>query len=428
VEVAIQILDALAHAHARGIVHRDVKPSNALLVEGEQIDVRLLDFGLAQMAEFDTLTAMGDVPGTLAYVSPERLLGQAATPAADVWAVGVMLWESLAGRHPFQHGGQAQTTRSIQGGAEPLETVRPDLPPGLCKLVGSALALNPARRPSARRLAEQLRSLEKRRSRKRTLTAPARPRLDVLQALPGRALPAGLAAAATGWITATLPFYPPAWSSMLAAAAAALCLVAPRAGLAFTLATAFFPLANTSLGLAVAYAAVAAAWLALAWNDARWGLVAVVGPLLAPISALGLVPLVAQVCRGRIRPAVQAAAAILLAGLVAGVQHLRLPFDGAAPPQGLGITGSERPGAVAHAFWQALLAHPVLLAEAIVAAAAAAALPYVRGRGPWPAVLFGGAFLAATAFFAPRAALLPLVGAAWVTAAAIALEPRNERS
>jgi hypothetical protein len=64
----------------------------------------------------------------------------------------------------------------------------------------------------------------------------------------------------------------------------------------------------------------------------------------------------------------------------------------------------------------------------MVAAAAAAALPYVRRRGPWPAVLFGGAFLAATAFFAPRAALLPLVGAAWVTAAAIALEPRNERS
>src|SRR5207248_67421 len=82
VEVAAQVLEALAHAHARGIVHRDVKPSNILLAEGDVLDVRLLDFGLAQMAEFDTLTAIGDVPGTLGYVSPERLLGRQATAAA----------------------------------------------------------------------------------------------------------------------------------------------------------------------------------------------------------------------------------------------------------------------------------------------------------------------------------------------------------
>src|SRR3954453_3708123 len=97
VEVSAQLLEALAHAHRRGIVHRDVKPSNVLLAEtGAAVDVRLLDFGLAQMAEFDTLTARGDVPGTLAYVSPERLHGEETTEAADVWAVGVMLWEALA--------------------------------------------------------------------------------------------------------------------------------------------------------------------------------------------------------------------------------------------------------------------------------------------------------------------------------------------
>ena len=100
----MQVLDALAHAHGRGIVHRDVKPSNVLLGEGEEVDARLLDFGLAQMAEFETLTAIGDVPGTLTYVSPERLRGEQATPAADVWAVGVMVWESLAGEHPFRGG------------------------------------------------------------------------------------------------------------------------------------------------------------------------------------------------------------------------------------------------------------------------------------------------------------------------------------
>src|SRR6058998_1354054 len=135
VEVAAQVLDALAHAHGRGIVHRDVKPSNVLLAEGDALDIRLLDFGLAQMAEFDTLTAIGDVPGTLAYVSPERLLGKTATPAADVWAAGLMLWEALAGRHPLRGATVAQTTRLIQAGAPPLESVRSDLPSGLCTAV-----------------------------------------------------------------------------------------------------------------------------------------------------------------------------------------------------------------------------------------------------------------------------------------------------
>src|SRR5262249_9119620 len=93
IEVAAQIADALAHAHGRGIIHRDVKPLTVLLAQhfdtrDGSVDVRLLDFGLAQMAEFDTLTALGDIPGTLAYISPERLQGLPATAAADVWALG----------------------------------------------------------------------------------------------------------------------------------------------------------------------------------------------------------------------------------------------------------------------------------------------------------------------------------------------------
>src|SRR5207302_9587759 len=122
IEVAGQISEALAHAHARGIVHRDVKPSNVLLAESGDIDVRLLDFGLAQMAEFDTLTALGDVPGTLAYIAPERLQGLTATAAADVWGLGVLLWEALAGRHPFWGGDLGETSRRIQQGAPPPAT------------------------------------------------------------------------------------------------------------------------------------------------------------------------------------------------------------------------------------------------------------------------------------------------------------------
>src|SRR6266404_8473235 len=154
IEACAQVCDGLAHAHASGILHRDIKPSNILLTEGERVSARVLDFGLAQMAEAETLTEAGDVPGTLAYISPERLSGNEATPAADVWAVGVMLWEALAGRHPFWRGSMLETARAIEGGARPLGELRPDLPKRLLRLVDNTLSTNPSRRPTARELAE----------------------------------------------------------------------------------------------------------------------------------------------------------------------------------------------------------------------------------------------------------------------------------
>jgi hypothetical protein len=390
----------------------------------------LLDFGLAQMAEFDTLTAHGDVPGTLAYISPERLLGRNATPAADVWSVGVMLWEALAGQHPFWEGGPSGTSRRIQEGAPPLESLRPDLSAPLCEMVASALLVNPARRPAASRLADELRSLPKRRRRRNGGDDPgtrsvAPPRAAVTTLVPDRLLPGALAGVTSGWIAASLPFYPAHWPLGLAAAGAALGFAAPRAGLAFTLAAAFFPLANISLGLALVYAALAIAWLALAWRDARAGLVVAAGPLLAPLSALALVPLAAQLARGRARRAAHAVVAVLVAAVVAALRRAPLPFDGSAPPLGIGVGGSDRPAAVAYALWDQLAAHPVLAAEAVVLGLAAAALPYARRRGPWPPALFGAALLTGTVLAAPAAAVTPLVAAAWLTAALLALEPTN---
>jgi hypothetical protein len=433
IEVAAQIADALAHAHAKGIVHRDVKPSNVLLAEkfepeGSEaqsgIDVRLLDFGLAQMAEFDTLTALGDIPGTLAYISPERLQGLQATPAADVWGVGVLLWEALAGEHPFWGGDLSETSKRIERGAPSLETRRPDLPDRIRETVASALLVNPQRRPTAERLARELRDLPKRR-RKPGGSKPKAPARPTPAAVAERLLPGALAGIASGYVATRLPFYPAGWPIGIAAAGAGLGFTAPRAGLVFALAVAFFPLANVSLALALVYAAFAAAWVAISWRDARAGLLFAAGPLLAPAAALALLPLAAQLARGRARRALQAFAAVLVAALVAGLRRVPLPFDGSTPPLGLGIAGSTRPTAVAHVLWRQLALHPVLVGEAAVLAAAAALLPYARRRGPWHAAVFGGALLAATALAAPAAAVAPLVLAAWLTAAALALEPRT---
>jgi hypothetical protein len=238
-------------------------------------------------------------------------------------------------------------------------------------------------------------------------------------------VPAATCALTAGWAASALPFFPAGWPPGIAAAAAALGFAAPRLGLAFALGAAFFPLANLSVGLAIVYAALAAGWLALAWNDARAGLIAASGPLLAAAGAIGLLPLAAQLARGTVRRAAQAGTAVLLAALVAGLRHDRLPLDGSTPPLGLGIPGSARPGAVADAFWRELLAHPLLLAEAGVFALAAAALPHARGRGPWPAALFGASFMAATILLAPAAPAAALVAGAWLTAAALALEPTH---
>jgi serine/threonine-protein kinase len=423
VEIATQVLEALAHAHGRGIVHRDVKPSNVLLADGDGIDVRLLDFGLAQMAEFDTLTAIGDVPGTLAYISPERLLGRPAAESADVWAVGVMLWESLAGVHPFREGGVRETSRQIERGAPPLAELRPDLPARLLDAVGSALAIGPARRPSAAALAGELRSVSSKRRTEREAPRLARPDGAALRRLAYRALPAATCALAAGWVASTLPFFPAQWPLGIAAAAGVLGFAVPRAGIALALATAFFPLANISVGLAVVYAALAVGWLALAWNDARAGLLAALGPVLAMTGTIGLLPLAAQLARGKVRRAVQAGSAVLLAAVVAGFRHTRLPLDGSTPPLGLGISGSGRPGAVAYALWHALLDHPALLAEAGAFAVAAAVLPHARGRGPWPAAIFGAAFMATTILLAPAAPVVALVAGGWLTAAVLAFEP-----
>src|SRR4051812_15907573 len=261
-EACAQICEALAHAHANGILHRDVKPSNVLLGDGEGVHAKLLDFGLAQMAEAETLTAQGDVPGTLAYISPERLAGDESTAAADVWAVGVMLWEALSGLHPFWQSSMLDTARAIEQGAPSLETLRPDLPKRLLELVDRSLSLAPARRPTAAELAQALRgaAVPRRTTRGRgaTLAFPAEaPRL----------VAAALAAAFAGWTASELSFFPHGFAFVLAAIAAGLTAFRTRLGTGLALAVPILPLGNISLGLAVLYTPLALASPPPAWPE-----------------------------------------------------------------------------------------------------------------------------------------------------------------
>lgn len=428
VEIAAQVLDALAHAHRTGIVHRDVKPSNILLEDHDEIAVRLLDFGLAQFDGADTLTAVGDVPGTLAYIAPERLAGADATPESDVWSVGVLLWESLAGRHPFWGVPLQEVAKAIEVGAPPLATERRELPRRLLAAIDGALAPDPGARPRASAFASDLRSAiratpagdEPVRLRRRPESAiEAGPRL-----LARRAIPVVLAAATAGLGATLLPFWPSVLVAALVLGAAGAAWLNPALGLAIALATPIFPLGNVSESAAVLYGAFALLWLALCWRDARRGLLFAVGPLLAPLGLLALIPLVVQPARGLVRRGAQAALAVLSAVLVAGVSGEDLPLAG-SPSAQLEITPLDSSGEVGLAIRDALLLHPVIVAGAMIAAIAAAILPWARRRSRYGVVIVGTALLAGAVATGSGIVAVLLIALVWAIAGVIAAGTRR---
>ena len=408
VEAAAQILEGLGHAHERGIVHRDVKPANVILVEGEEVSVRILDFGLALLDHADTLTASGDVPGTLAYVPPERLAGEDATPASDVWAVGVLLWEALAGGHPFWKSSLLDAAKAIQAGAPPLADVRPDLPKLLTAAVDRALALDPADRPAAAELAETLRGAARRRRDMSRGQAPGLVRFGQ-----ERYVGAGLTGAAAGLGAAALPFYPAGWPFALGLAAGAAAAFRPRLGLAAALAVPLLPLGNLALGLAIAYAVLAAAWLALFAREPAWGALPALGPLLGPLGALVLAPAAALRLQSPVRRAVATAGIVITAALAAGLRHSPLPLTGEQPPLGLGLAGSEDASAAAGTLLSALAAQPGIALAAGTLAATAALLPLAQERGRWFVAGLGALLTAVLLLPVPGIAVLPVVLGAW---------------
>ncbi|MBV8348483.1 MAG: serine/threonine protein kinase [Mycolicibacterium sp.] len=142
--VLYDVLGALAVAHAAGILHRDIKPGNILFTgEGE---AKVSDFGIAKTADAG-YTMTGEVVGTMAYLSPERLMGHPATPSDDLYALGVVGYEALAGRRPFmQQNLGALAHEILEATPTPLRMLRPDVDRGLATVIERAMARDPRRR------------------------------------------------------------------------------------------------------------------------------------------------------------------------------------------------------------------------------------------------------------------------------------------
>ncbi len=157
-DIAAQVADALAAAHARGLVHRDVKPSNVLV----QLDgrVKVTDFGIAKAADqsAEELTRTGSVMGTAKYLAPEQLEGQPVDERADVYSLGLVLFEMLAGQTPF--GAETEIATAVARLTTPpprLGNLRPHLAPGLAHVVDRALERNPEDRwPNAASMRDAL--------------------------------------------------------------------------------------------------------------------------------------------------------------------------------------------------------------------------------------------------------------------------------
>ena len=148
IELVGQLAEALDAAHARGLIHRDVKPSNALVArEGAREHVYLADFGLTKTSGPDPVTASGQLMGTVAYLAPEVIRGEQPGSSADIYALGCVLFECLTGEVPFTGSNEAAV---IYGHLEtPPPSVRdrsPRLPVALDPVIARALAKDPAER------------------------------------------------------------------------------------------------------------------------------------------------------------------------------------------------------------------------------------------------------------------------------------------
>lgn len=176
-EITIGVCDALAAAHAGGLVHRDVKPENVLI--SRTGTAKVADFGIAAVADADRTSPGGSIPGTLRYLSPEQASGREATTASDIWAAGALLSELMTGMPPLQGAGADLLRRRATEPPVPPSALATNVPPRLDAIVMKACAVAPASRfASASEMGAALR-------RASGEIAPARPLEELLDEVTG---------------------------------------------------------------------------------------------------------------------------------------------------------------------------------------------------------------------------------------------------
>jgi hypothetical protein len=232
----LALADALGHAHERGVIHRDVKPQNVLVrdapARGRRGAAKLTDFGVAHLVGEDPLTMTGDVVGTLAYMAPEQAEGRAVDERTDLYALGIVLYEALAGVHPVRAGSPSATARRIGRMLVPLARRRPDLPPALCAAIDRAVRPDPDERGTLDDLFDALADALPEVSDEGGTIAPdpLERSLPVLPPALGRLLAPGAAGALVALALAGLTPDPPLAPGVAAAVAVVLVALFPRGG------------------------------------------------------------------------------------------------------------------------------------------------------------------------------------------------------
>jgi eukaryotic-like serine/threonine-protein kinase len=351
--IGLALADALVHAHERGVIHRDVKPQNVIVPDAPRSRrgaAKLTDFGVAQLAGEEALTLTGDVVGTLAYMAPEQAAGRAVDERADLYALGLVLYEALAGANPVRGASPTATARRIGTTLPPLARSRADLPADLCAALDRAILPDPEQRGDLDDLFDALADALPDVSDDGGVIAPhpLERRIPALPPAIGR-LVAPAAAGMLVWAAlAGLTPEPALQPALAAAATAALVAVWPRAGwlLAATATIALLSFGPAPRpGAAALVAALAIAPPLLLRADGRAWSLSAAAPALGLVGLAGAYPALAgRAPRWSARAALGALGAwwVVLAEplfertLVFGTAPGRASFDGAP-----GITAGD---------------------------------------------------------------------------------------
>jgi hypothetical protein len=404
--IGIALCDALAHAHAKGVIHRDVKPQNVMVVAEPAAGAgfaKLADFGVAHVADNDPLTRTGDVVGTLAYMAPEQAEGQRVTTAADVYALALTLYEGWTGTNPVKGRAPAATARNLGRPLPSLARQRRDLPLELCATIDEALDPLPERRPSLKVLRAALQQTAGELDEEGGLVEPATlRRFGLRETNRGRVaspLPMRVVAGAVAGVLVLLagellgPTLPVSALPAAAAVGVAVALLPRLAWLAGAIALLIWLGGNDEVGTAVVIAmAIGPTPLLMINAGTLWSL-----PALAPaLGAIGLAPV--YVALAALAPTPWRRAGLGAAGYfwLVGAEVVTGNTLLYGPPGGVHARATWHDsfsGAIEHAVVPTLTSAALL--PAVVFAVFAVLLPLaVRGRALGVELVLGGAWAA----------------------------------